>query len=102
MSNINLQEFINLVYKVLKVNPTWFGDTIIASQQALIDREEEESERRKKAQMALMAAYPYLGNRKRIRSNERELIIAEVLKASEGTKFGEQIKAELDGNDKEN
>jgi hypothetical protein len=92
---MNRDEFLSYVYSQLVVDPSLFSDIVLVSQKALIDRTKIESSLRSEAWIALLAAYPYIGKRKKLKKSDTELINRIVLKASEGTEFGKKLREKL-------
>ena len=88
-------ELLSLVYSEMINDPTLFSDIVIISQQALIERATREADMRSEAYAAILTAYPFIGKKRKLAAYQRELINRVVLKASEGTEFGEQIRDEL-------
>ena len=88
-------ELLSLVYSEMINDPTLFSDIVIISQQALIERATREADMRSEAHVAILTAYPFIGKKRKLTTYQRELINRVVLKASEGTEFGEQIRDEL-------
>jgi hypothetical protein len=88
-------QFIQFVYNCIRKNPSWFAETIIASQSALIQREQDQSEKRAKAEGALALAYPYLGKNRKIPDYVIKTVQEATLIATKGTEFGRKLEEEI-------
>jgi histidinol phosphatase-like enzyme len=76
---MNKSEFIRFVYTVLKENPEWMADTVIAMNQGLVDRVQQEAQQRSKCEASLLIAYE--AGKNKIKPHQREMV-KEALKTS--------------------
>jgi hypothetical protein len=86
------EEFLNRVYLRLLTEPDLFSDIVLISQKALMDRTKIESDLRSEAWAAMLTAYPHIGKKRKIADFQLDLINTVVLKASEGTQYGKDLR----------
>lgn len=88
---MNKHDFLSIVYQTLKDHPEWFADTVIASQQSLMDRTQEESIMRSKAETAVVLLFDHADS---VPEPQRELVITCIknCKAYEGSDYVKNLK----------
>lgn len=88
---MNKIEFTLFVYQVLKENPEWMADTVIAMNKGLVDRVELEAQQRSKCEASLLIAYE--AGKSKIKPHQIEMV-KDALRTSfnySGTQYANEL-----------